>query len=228
MRQWVLIFLGLSFFFTSKSQSLNLISFEAYMNDSPLKLDSIYSLTNGEKLNIKTLKFYISEIEYLQDNVSVEKEEGSFHLVDLEDKKSQYILIKRNNTLAYNKIKFILGIDSITNVSGALGGDLDPTKGMYWAWQSGYINLKLEGVCSLSGDKKKEFEFHLGGYNSPFLSAQQIILDKKHEGRINIVLHIDQFFKQIDLTKQHHIMSPGKEAADLSRKFSSLFSLMSE
>jgi hypothetical protein len=37
--------------------------------------------------------------------------------------------------LKYDQIQFQLGIDSLTNVSGAMGGDLDPTKGMYWTWQ---------------------------------------------------------------------------------------------
>ncbi len=226
--QWVLWFMSSFFFISSKAQSLSLIHFEAYLNEAPLKLDSVYSLAYGQTISISTLKFYISDIQYLQDNKIIEKEPQSFHLINFEDEKSLDLLIKRTNTEKFNQLKFVVGIDSITNVSGALGGDLDPTKGMYWAWQSGYINAKIEGECSLSGGKNKTFEFHLGGYNDPFLSAQQLILDKKVEGNIHIKLELDHFFNQIDIGNQHHIMSPGKEALELSKKFSSMFSLKSE
>ena len=68
----------------------------------------------------------------------------------------------------FDAIQFNLGIDSLTNVSGALGGDLDPTKGMYWTWQNGYVNFKLQGTSDLCNNPKNEFEFHLGGYLKPF------------------------------------------------------------
>lgn len=223
--QWVLWFISSFFFISSKAQSLSLIHFEAYLYETPLKLDSVYTLAHGETLSISTLKFYISDLEYLLDNKIVEKEPHSFHLINFEDEKSLHLLIKRTNTEKFNQLKFVVGIDSITNTSGALGGDLDPTKGMYWAWQSGYINAKIEGECSMSGGKNKTFEFHLGGYNDPFLSAQQLILTKKETGIIHIRLQVDHFFNQIDMRNQHHIMSPGKEGVELSKKFSSIFSL---
>ena len=58
-----------------------------------------------------------------------------------------------------------------------MGGDLDPTKGMYWAWQSGYINFKMEGSCSQCLATKNNFEFHLGGYQQPFYAMQTIELN---------------------------------------------------
>ena len=60
------------------------------------------------------------------------------------------------------RIYFQIGIDSLTNVSGDLDGDLDPALGMYWAWNSGYINMKLEGKSSSCKSVKKEFQFHIG------------------------------------------------------------------
>jgi len=66
----------------------------------------------------------------------------------------------------------LIGTDSITNVSGALDGDLDPIKGMYWAWNSGCINFKLEGTRVISG-KKTPFEYHIGGYNGPQATAMK-------------------------------------------------------
>ena len=90
--------------------------------------------------------------------------------------------------MRFNTIAFNLGIDSITNVSGAQGGDLDPTKGMYWAWQSGFINIKLQGTSNSCPPPKNEFEFHLGGYQYPFNSLQTIILKTGNEKKLRYFL----------------------------------------
>ena len=63
------------------------------------------------------------------------------------------------SNIPFSKLKFQLGIDSLTNVSGAMGGDLDPTKGMYWTWQSGYINMKIEGKSNSCKTRKNQFQF---------------------------------------------------------------------
>ena len=80
----------------------------------------------------------------------------------------------------HDKIKFNLGIDSLTNVSGVMGGDLDPTKGMYWTWQSGYINFKMEGSSAVCPTRNHEFQFHIGGYQDPFYAMQTLELEVKN------------------------------------------------
>jgi hypothetical protein len=37
-------------------------------------------------------------------------------------------------------IKFLLGVDSLKNVSGIQTGALDPAKGMFWTWNTGLCN----------------------------------------------------------------------------------------
>lgn len=66
-----------------------------------------------------------------------------YHLVDAEDTASWTVTTTRS-AQAY----FLLGVDSLTNVSGAFGG-ASTIKGMYWAWNSGYINLKLKGAARI-------------------------------------------------------------------------------
>ena len=71
-------------------------------------------------------------------------------------------------------ISFCIGIDSLASVSGALSGDLDPSNGMYWAWQSGYINMKIEGTSSSCKTRKNSFNFHIGGYLKPYNAIKKI------------------------------------------------------
>jgi hypothetical protein len=66
--------------------------------------------------------------------------------------------------LHYNTAHFTLGIDSATNAAGAGGGALDATKGMYWAWHSGYINLKLEGTSPRCTTRRNAFNFTLAAF----------------------------------------------------------------
>jgi hypothetical protein len=47
-----------------------------------------------------------------------------------------------------SKITFSAGIDSLTSTAGIQKGVIDPINGMYWAWQSGYVNFKIEGKSS--------------------------------------------------------------------------------
>ncbi len=58
----------------------------------------------------------------------------------------------------------MLGVDSLHNVSGAQGGDLDPAKNMFWSWTTGYIMLKLEGTAPSSTVSGNVIEYHLGGF----------------------------------------------------------------
>ena len=46
----------------------------------------------------------------------------------------------------YNSLSFLLGVDSMHNVSGAQTGALDPANDMFWTWNSGYVMAKMEGA----------------------------------------------------------------------------------
>ncbi|MEO6302783.1 MAG: MbnP family protein, partial [Bacteroidia bacterium] len=58
-------------------------------------------------------------------------------------------------------------VDSFHNCSGAQSGALDPVNAMYWAWNTGYIFLKLEGASKFSKSPGNFFEYHIGGYKQP-------------------------------------------------------------
>ena len=120
-----------------------------------------------------------------------------------------------------------MGIDSLTNVSGAMGGDLDPTKGMYWTWQNGYINFKLEGFNAVCNTRNHFFQYHLGGYQSPFATVQTLVLPLKSKAKEVVVdVAIDKFLEEIDMSKTAEIMSPGAVAVELSKKLKGIFSVI--
>lgn len=180
----------------------------------PVALNDSFYLEGNERIVLQTLRFYLSDIQLLQNDSVVWKESGSYHLYDLEEAKGMVLPVPASVT--YNRIRFYTGIDSVTNVSGAIGGDLDPVKGMYWTWQSGYINFKAEGRSSASTHPKKEFQLHLGGYESPDNALRQVTLSMRPQAAIDVYFDLQQFLQAAELAKRSHMMSPGPEAVKLS------------
>lgn len=197
------------------------ISFRPVFGKADIDMENAL-LKGGDTTAFEIIRFYISNLKLMKDNKVVYSEKNSVHLVDAADSNSLQILLQVPAKMACNKLQFNIGIDSTTNVSGALGGDLDPTKGMYWTWQSGYINVKVEGrnpICSSPGHA---FQFHLGGYQNPYNSLQKVGVELRKK-RTVILLDIKRFMQHIDLSKQHHLMSPGEEAVRLSGIFAKCF-----
>ena len=191
--------------------------FQPTFGNEKLVLNQKYSINEKDSFEINVLRFYISNIEFYNNNQLVYSQLNSYHLIDLVKKETLQIGIKNKKNIGFNKIKFNLGIDSTTNVSGAFGGDLDPTKGMYWTWQSGYINFKLEGKSELCPTRNNQFQYHLGGYAAPFYALQTVELSVENTDKMVINMDIQRFLNVVDLANEHSIMSPSKAAVDLAK-----------
>jgi hypothetical protein len=195
------------------------INFVFVFGKQPLELEKNYAYRN-DSIRISKFRFYVSEIEFLNNDKITYRVKKKHHLIDIDNKTS--IQIESDSKFNFNQIQFKIGIDSITNVSGAMGGDLDPTNGMYWAWQSGYINFKLEGKCGLCNTRNNEFQLHIGGYQTPFNSLQKIKLNVKENKLINIFIDVEAFLNEINLEKNCSIMSPSLQSVKLSHQFEKL------
>jgi hypothetical protein len=201
------------------------INFEPTFLSEKLNLNQYYYANQNDSIQFTTFKFYISNIQLIINEKIVWKVHSGFYLIDLEDTNSLKIesLIPQN--LEFDQISFDLGLDSLTNVSGAMGGALDPTKGMYWTWQNGYINLKLEGNCKLSAQEEKEFVFHLGGYKSPYSGIQKISFKTQKSALYQIGIELNNWISKIDFPNTKSIMSPRKEAVEMALKATKMFYL---
>jgi len=209
------------------AQSASTIGFSFAYGSRVLNIDDSLNIPNDSTfLRITELKFYISNIQFLKNGEVVLEEKNSFHLVDANQIIPNQILVENKQNIAFDEIKFDLGIDSITNVSGAMGGDLDPTKGMYWTWQNGYINFKLEGTSQLCKTRNNEFTFHLGGYQQPYYCLQTLHFKTNNSSTINFKLDVQKILNQVDLAKTNHVMSPSEEAVTLSKIVANAFNLL--
>jgi hypothetical protein len=88
---------------------------------------------------------------------------------------------------------------------------------MYWTWNSGYINVKLEGISPRSKGRNGEFGLHLGGYMPPHNTIFQFISPVNATHDIQIDLNICPVLEQTDWHGHFNVMSPSAEAVRLVR-----------
>ena len=191
------------------------ISFSAEFGDHEIQLGEPYDWEN-ETVSITALKYYISNLKLKYQGQVVYLDNAQAQLIDYSIPESKQIRLEIPEYAKFDEVSCNLGIDSAMNVSGALDGDLDPTKGMYWTWQSGYVNFKVEGFSSAIASKDGKFMFHLGGYLSPNLAVQSLNFSVDSMSEINFLLDLDQLLRTIDLNENSSVMSPSLKDVELS------------
>jgi hypothetical protein len=155
------------------------LEFDNVVGNQDLKLDSTtYTNGSGEDFTVSRLNYFISNIKLVRDdgNTYTIPQDSSYFRILESDQKSQIITLKQLPEGNYTGIEYIIGVDSLRSVSGIEKrvGALDPASdhendGMYWAWSSGYIFLKLEGSSSKASSANGKYYYHIGffgGYDS--------------------------------------------------------------
>jgi len=220
----------LSFFFLyyqigfSQNDKSFRINFIPVFDDSLVHLNiNCGDASKNEYIEFTRLKFYISNISFLSAGKLVYKDKQSAHLMDAETNMS-ITINDFPSLLNFDSMEFGLGIDSITNTKGALDGDLDPTQGMYWTWQSGYINFKLEGKSSAIRSEDGEFVYHLGGYANEKNAYKKLRFSlRPDESNIYFSIDLKKYMNNMIVASHAKIMSPGNLAVQLSDLISTCF-----
>ncbi len=177
---------------------------------------SVYWKEINDSIRFDNLKFYFSNVYFSKGGKSFDSLSKKYHLYDSEIDTSSNCSFNSVDYFICDSLHLTIGIDSITNVSGAMGGDLDPVNGMYWAWQSGYINFKIEGVSPLCNTRNHVFQYHIGGYSAPYASARKISFAAAGNYSVTLTIPLDELLKKIDIKTTNEVMSPGKKATEIS------------
>jgi hypothetical protein len=163
----------------------------------------------SKELKLDQCKFYVGDFIFYRNGQKID-EHSDYELIQMGQKESLSWNAKDN--LGFDAFSFHLGVDSLIHEKSVMTGDLDPVNDMYWTWQSGYIHSKVEGSY-----QEKPIQLHLGGYQFPFRSDQQIWV------RCNKIQH-DYYFpslfqtdfilklKSIEKNGEWRVMSPQPDA----------------
>lgn len=203
-----------------QTTSIN-ITFQPSISNEFIELNAIYSLTDSSKMEITTCRFYVSNFTFYSNNKLVSEQKGAF-LIDSENPESLQLSFPISGV---DSVRFNLGIDSSTNVAGILDGDLDPIKGMYWTWNSGYINSKIEGTFIKTNGTKIQFEYHLGGYLPPYPTLQALTFKCEKSESILVKLDLSQFISSLEIEQCNNVMIPGPKAVELSKLLTKCFKI---
>ena len=171
-------------------------------------------------LHIETLKCYVGHIEILDINRQViGKDSVTYRLLDYSNRSSLNFSIPINSIKA-SYIRLTLGVDSATNAAGVHCCALDPANGMYWSWQSGYIQFKLEG--KIKGNQA--LTLHLGGFSHAHMSSltldipiQRMITGgppqhpSKRRKDLKVDINLNELLELIDANGDYTIMSPNQQ-----------------
>jgi hypothetical protein len=215
------------------------IRFSHFAGAGKLNVDSTYYNSFGEPYRISRFKYYITNIKLLSSDNHTEIEIGdSYFLVQEEDELSRTISLSvpEGN---YAAVSFLLGVDSLHNVSGAQTGALDPMNGMFWTWNTGYVIVKLEGKSPLSTLPGNLVEYHLGGFKGPDKANRRISLTfprgnldvtTKKTGVVNVKVDVNSFFSSIHklpIKAYPACTSAGSLARQYAENYAALFSITS-
>lgn len=166
---------------------------------APFQLHTNYPMNGTDSIRLDQFKFYVGN------------QRGDFQLVDASD--------TTTFSLPFTDKLLIIGMDSLANTSGKLEGAFDPLLGMYWAWNTGYIQLKMTGN-SCSGGITRPFDYHIGGYRFPFSTSKSFNIPTANQF---VTAQLEPLFRSLPIQSTPNIMLPGPAAQQIFNSFVSTF-----
>lgn len=211
--------------------------FDNIMNGRTINLNSDWYLNdNYDSFQVTKLSYYISNIKFHDRNGNVYAVPESYHLLQQEDPGSLSFTLDNIAAGTYTSISFLIGVDSIRNVSGAQTGALDPVHGMFWDWNTGYIMAKFEGNSPQSSQNGKLI-YHIGGFSGEFNPIKQVNLSlpmdmviSDNVGMISIETDLAEWFRDpylIDFSKLSTIHMPNANARKIADNYADMFQVRS-
>jgi hypothetical protein len=203
------------------------IDIQATFNGKSIVKNSWYKTAQKDSIQFKKIQFYLTDFKIMTIENNIISIDSSNFLIDLFKAETLKQELKESVLKNIKEISFNIGVKDSLNTIGALAGNLDPSKGMYWSWQSGYINFKIEGNSPSCKTRKNKFQFHIGGYKNPYKTTKRVYFKVENTAKESITIHINiaNFFDQIDLKNENQIMIPGEKARKIAEILPKLFSI---
>lgn len=141
----------------------------------PLAFGTAYTTPGGETFTVSTYNYYLSNFVFTDDKGNRFTEPESYHLAKAGAGGNTALSFEVKDVPAanYTAVEFLIGVDSIRNVSGAQSGALSPDNEMFWSWSTGYIMAKLEGKLQPSNTM---ISMHIAGFKGTYNVLQKVKL----------------------------------------------------
>jgi len=208
------------------------------IDNAPLQLGTMFKNINGDSIKVNKYMYYISNVVLTKSDGAKFVEPASYHLINQADNATWSFNLTNIPAGNYKSVSFLIGVDSLSNVSGAQEGDLAPSKGMFWTWTTGYIMLKLEGYSPQSGAAGGGITYHVGGFkgvNNTLRTVNinftgDLVVSKSGNPKLKIKSELNQLFKNpvdIQVSSLYYVMSMGADAVKLADNYKDMFTFES-
>jgi hypothetical protein len=216
------------------------LQFVPVVGQKPLFIDSSYNNSFGEQYTVTKFRYYISQLNFTGSLPGTQAMLfDTCFLIDERVPESKIITLHVPDG-HYDHISFLLGVDSIKNVSGAQSGSLDPLLDMFWTWNTGYVMAKLEGSSPVSKLPHHMIEYHIGGFSGRFKVLRNInlttpdngviLIEKTGKKKIVIEANVNAWFNgvhELTIAGNPSCTSIGELAQKFSDNYSKMFTIRS-
>ena len=215
---FILPYLCLTLVLVSYATPIVKLKITPLFNNQSITENTWFVSSQKDSIQFTKLKFYFTDFQVKSIKGEINTIDHSNYLIDIFQPESLEILLSTVSFSNGDELSFNLGVSSDMNTTGAHSGALDPSNGMFWSWQSGYINFKIEGISPSSKTRQNKFQFHIGGYQSPYNTLRRLtfILNKQ---TTQLNLNLEGFFERTKLAVDNQIMVPGEKANELATEF---------
>ena len=197
-----------------------------------------YRNQNGDSFTVSKFNYYISNIKLNGSGATATYTEAeSYHLVEHSTTPSEMAFsLAKVPAGKYSSITFMIGVDSLRNVSGAQTGALDPALGNFWSWNTGYIMLKFEGNSPQAPTADGRLVMHCGGFSgvNNVLKTITIIFPNEIEVTKNATPHVHLKADVLAMFKSPNVVAfatnntihmPGAAANKLADNYANMFTI---
>ncbi|GAA0542167.1 hypothetical protein GCM10009415_25280 [Chitinophaga japonensis] len=200
--------------------------------------EQTYINAAGESYNITAFKYYISNFGLINTAGEEQLLPPEYYLVNEDSAQSKTITLQQLPAGHYQGISFLVGVDSVRNVSGAQTGALDPVNGMFWTWNSGYIMAKLEGTSPVSTAPANLIQYHIGGFKGAYNALRRVTLTfpqalelaADSEAALHLQADAEAWFQPnaVSFASLPAIHTPGAQAAAIADNYKNMFSIIAD
>lgn len=180
--------------------------------------ETVYTDTFGEPFSVTKCRYYISGITLTDPDGKVFFRTDHCYLVDEAEATSKTVALSIPAGVI-GSVSFFLGLDSTHTEPGT--GDLDPLKGMYWAWNHSYVFARLEGRSDSSHAPTHLLTWDIGGN----AALRTITLRSGPSDTLHITADLLTWFGAIHIARSPVCHQPGPLATELADNYSRMFSV---
>ena len=199
---------------------------------SAFALNTDYTTSENQTVKLSKFKYLLSNFRLVKADGSEHAVPESYFLVDASKTASLKLMLKDIPSADYTTLKYIVGVDSARNTSGAQEGALATTNDMYWSWNSGYIFMKAEGT---SPQNAMGISYHIGGFAGANAAQREIVINfagdklkvrNGNEVMIHVKGDVKTLFNGFDISTTSMMHMPGAKAVQLANNYAQMFSYL--